>query len=156
MNLVLLHIMESNCPYSNFQQAKSPLICSQQSGFWLSLFCTSTLLVQSPNLCHVTQTCLYQTRVTKNPVINQSPIISHFLDKPKFVADEIWFLLTMWGQWTFFRTHVARFFSCSTKDICNPLQYQRQITKALALKIKMRTHKTHKTYYTLWILFYPF
>lgn len=108
MNLVLLHIMESNCPHSNFQQAKPPL--TAESGFWPSLSCTSTLLVQSPNLCHITWTCLYQTRVTKNPVINQSPIIYHFFDKPKFVADEIWFLLTMWGQWTPFLQHMSQDF----------------------------------------------
>lgn len=72
--------MESNCPHNNFQQAKPRLICSQQS-------LDSGHLSPAPALC-LCNLLIYAT-LPELAFINQPPIICHFFDKPKFVANEI-------------------------------------------------------------------
>lgn len=116
INLVFLHIMESNCPYNNFQQAKPPLICSQQdldsghpSPVLALCLCNLPIYVTLPELA-------LSNKSNKKPVINQPSLICHFFDTPKFEADEIWLLLTMWGQWTpFFERMLQEFFPVPQK-----------------------------------------
>lgn len=111
MDFVLLYIMESNCPYNNFQQAKHPLSCSQQSldsghpsPVLVPCLCNLLIYITLPNLP-------LSNKCNKTLVINLPPIICHFFDKPKFVADEVWLLLTMWRQRTnFFEYMLQDFF----------------------------------------------
>lgn len=140
----LLHIMESNCLYTNFQQAKPPLICSQGRGAWPSSSCISALFVQSLILCHISWTCLYETWIMKKLLLTSSHQRCQLFDKPKHVADE-WLLLNMWGWQAPFLEHILQdFFPSSTKDNCDFLQYQSQTTMGFAFKAKTRTLKTDK------------
>lgn len=142
--------MESNCTYNNFQQAKPPLICSQQSGFWSSLSCTSTVLMQTPNSCHITWTCLYQTTVTKNLLST-----SHQLFATSLINQSLWQMKSDYCWLYEDKGHLFLNTWCKKFSLFlegNIFQYQRQMTKALALKLKLRTCKTHKTYYITWHL----